>query len=218
MQRTLCEAGHAAAVMSDHPIRNRQPRGFAPEVISESRKESARALAERCEAHATLVSIQFSWGRGLAAWQQRKRKLVFVIGSTAWRCDQTVPQVKGPSYLQPPSAVAGLRLDRQQGLNTDGCRRLLAFRRGARLEEYKLLLFLPIKRFLYICFSSTSITPSALKHEIHTISLISRSSLMDPVVPQEVTTELTQILSNLVLGDNQIRSKYGSYETLRTRL
>lgn len=30
---------------------------------------------------------------------------------------------------------------------------------------------------------------------------------MDPVVPQEVTTELTQILSNLVLGDNQIRSK-----------
>ena len=30
---------------------------------------------------------------------------------------------------------------------------------------------------------------------------------MDSVVPQEVTTELTQILSNLVLGDNQIRSK-----------
>ena len=31
-------------------------------------------------------------------------------------------------------------------------------------------------------------------------------------MPQEVTTELTQILSNLVLGDNQIRSKYEPYE------
>jgi hypothetical protein len=31
---------------------------------------------------------------------------------------------------------------------------------------------------------------------------------MDPVVPQEITAELTQILSNLVLGDNEIRSKY----------
>ena len=30
---------------------------------------------------------------------------------------------------------------------------------------------------------------------------------MDPVVPPQVTTELTQILSNLVLGDNEIRSK-----------
>ncbi|KAK7023689.1 importin subunit beta-3 [Paramarasmius palmivorus] len=29
---------------------------------------------------------------------------------------------------------------------------------------------------------------------------------MDPVVPQEITAELTQILSNLVLGDNEIRS------------
>jgi hypothetical protein len=36
---------------------------------------------------------------------------------------------------------------------------------------------------------------------------------MDPVVPQEVTAELTQILSNLVLGDNQIRSKYESRKT-----
>lgn len=36
---------------------------------------------------------------------------------------------------------------------------------------------------------------------------------MDSVVPQEVTAELTQILSNLVLGDNQIRSKYGSHKT-----
>lgn len=36
---------------------------------------------------------------------------------------------------------------------------------------------------------------------------------MDPVVPQEVTAELTQILSNLVLGDNQIRSKYASRKT-----
>ncbi|KAG7091694.1 hypothetical protein E1B28_010715 [Marasmius oreades] len=29
---------------------------------------------------------------------------------------------------------------------------------------------------------------------------------MDPVVPQEITNELTQILSNLVLGDNEIRA------------
>lgn len=32
---------------------------------------------------------------------------------------------------------------------------------------------------------------------------------MDTIVPPEITAELTQILSNLVLGDNQIRSKYG---------
>ena len=31
---------------------------------------------------------------------------------------------------------------------------------------------------------------------------------MESVVPQEITAELTQILSNLVLGDNDIRSKY----------
>lgn len=31
---------------------------------------------------------------------------------------------------------------------------------------------------------------------------------MDTIVPPEITAELTQILSNLVLGDNQIRSKY----------
>lgn len=31
---------------------------------------------------------------------------------------------------------------------------------------------------------------------------------MDPVVPPEIAAELTQILSNLVLGDNEIRSKY----------
>lgn len=30
---------------------------------------------------------------------------------------------------------------------------------------------------------------------------------MEAVVPQEITTELTQILANLVLGDNKIRSK-----------
>jgi hypothetical protein len=30
---------------------------------------------------------------------------------------------------------------------------------------------------------------------------------MEAVVPAEITTELTQILSNLVLGDNEIRSK-----------
>jgi hypothetical protein len=33
---------------------------------------------------------------------------------------------------------------------------------------------------------------------------------MDPVVPQEITAELTQILSNLVQGDNEIRQKYVS--------
>ena len=31
---------------------------------------------------------------------------------------------------------------------------------------------------------------------------------MDALVPPDVTAELTQILSNLVLGDNEIRSKY----------
>jgi hypothetical protein len=31
---------------------------------------------------------------------------------------------------------------------------------------------------------------------------------MDALVPPDVTSELTQILSNLVLGDNEIRSKY----------
>ncbi len=33
---------------------------------------------------------------------------------------------------------------------------------------------------------------------------------MDALVPPDVTTELTQILSNLVLGDNEIRSKYAT--------
>jgi hypothetical protein len=33
---------------------------------------------------------------------------------------------------------------------------------------------------------------------------------MDALVPPDVTAELTQILSNLVLGDNEIRSKYAS--------
>lgn len=44
---------------------------------------------------------------------------------------------------------------------------------------------------------------------------------MDAVVPPEVTAELTQILSNLVLGDNQIRSKCASITfgmCLRSRL
>lgn len=35
-------------------------------------------------------------------------------------------------------------------------------------------------------------------------------SVMDALVPPDVTAELTQILSNLVLGDNEIRSKYVS--------
>lgn len=41
---------------------------------------------------------------------------------------------------------------------------------------------------------------------------------MEAVVPQEITAELTQILANLVLGDNKIRSKYGfTAVTNRTR-
>lgn len=34
---------------------------------------------------------------------------------------------------------------------------------------------------------------------------------MDSNVPQAVSNELTQILSNLVLGDNEIRSKYAYF-------
>jgi hypothetical protein len=30
---------------------------------------------------------------------------------------------------------------------------------------------------------------------------------MDAVVPSEISSELTQILSNLVLGDNEIRAR-----------
>lgn len=33
---------------------------------------------------------------------------------------------------------------------------------------------------------------------------------MESVVPPQITAELTQILSNLVLGDNEIRSRYVS--------
>jgi hypothetical protein len=33
---------------------------------------------------------------------------------------------------------------------------------------------------------------------------------MDALVPPDVSAELTQILSNLVLGDNEIRSKYAT--------
>jgi hypothetical protein len=36
---------------------------------------------------------------------------------------------------------------------------------------------------------------------------------MDALVPPDVTAELTQILSNLVLGDNEIRSKYATPST-----
>src|SRR5712671_1237636 len=32
--------------------------------------------------------------------------------------------------------------------------------------------------------------------------------MMDALIPPDVTAELTQILSNLVLGDNEIRSKF----------
>jgi len=42
-------------------------------------------------------------------------------------------------------------------------------------------------------------------HSIVAIAL--RIPAMEAVVPQEITTELTQILANLVLGDNKIRSK-----------
>ena len=31
---------------------------------------------------------------------------------------------------------------------------------------------------------------------------------MEAVVPPQVTAELTQILSNLVLGDNELRARY----------
>ena len=90
-------------------------------------------------------------------------------------------------------------------------RRPLAFYRDARVAAgYNLFYF----HRWYTCFSSsTSIAPSVLEHEIHFVSLISPLSSMDSVVPQEVTTELTQILSNLVLGDNQIRSKYDLRKT-----
>lgn len=43
-----------------------------------------------------------------------------------------------------------------------------------------------------------------------TVCFSSRSS-MEPVVPPEVTAELTQILSNLVLGDNDIRTRQLSF-------
>ena len=72
-----------------------------------------------------------------------------------------------------------------------------------------------MKGFLRICFSSSTFTvPPILEHKTHITTLITRLSQMDPVVPQEVTAELTQILSNLVLGDNQIRSKYDPYKIL----
>lgn len=45
-----------------------------------------------------------------------------------------------------------------------------------------------------------------------------RSPYMEAVVPQEITTELTQILANLVLGDNKIRSKYGPTHNVHLRL
>lgn len=41
---------------------------------------------------------------------------------------------------------------------------------------------------------------------------------MEAVVPPEITAELTQILSNLVLGDNDIRQKYVSQLILRVEL
>jgi hypothetical protein len=41
---------------------------------------------------------------------------------------------------------------------------------------------------------------------------------MEAVVPPEITAELTQILSNLVLGDNDIRQKYVSQLVLRVEL
>ena len=41
---------------------------------------------------------------------------------------------------------------------------------------------------------------------------------MEAVVPPEITAELTQILSNLVLGDNDIRQKYVHQSVLRVEL
>ena len=41
---------------------------------------------------------------------------------------------------------------------------------------------------------------------------------MEPLVPPDVTAELTQILSNLVLGDNEIRSKLVSSFSLQCQI
>jgi hypothetical protein len=43
---------------------------------------------------------------------------------------------------------------------------------------------------------------------ILTVLICQSSFAMEAVVPAEITSELTQILSNLVLGDNDIRSRY----------
>jgi hypothetical protein len=43
-----------------------------------------------------------------------------------------------------------------------------------------------------------------------TVTSPARRTPMDALVPPDVTAELTQILSNLVLGDNEIRSKYAT--------
>lgn len=54
------------------------------------------------------------------------------------------------------------------------------------------------------------LAPSRLRSGIQVITDLIHPPLtrMESVVPPEITAELTQILANLVLGDNEIRSKY----------
>ena len=47
-------------------------------------------------------------------------------------------------------------------------------------------------------------------HHRWSITSPAQHTPMDALVPPDVTAELTQILSNLVLGDNEIRSKYAT--------
>jgi hypothetical protein len=57
-------------------------------------------------------------------------------------------------------------------------------------------------------FRLWQIIPYDIDEVSHTnLSLSTRIHHMDFLVPPDVTAELTQILSNLVLGDNEIRSK-----------
>jgi hypothetical protein len=52
--------------------------------------------------------------------------------------------------------------------------------------------------------------PEPLHRQLPPLVVCSTVTPMDALVPPDVTAELTQILSNLVLGDNEIRSKYAT--------
>lgn len=52
-----------------------------------------------------------------------------------------------------------------------------------------------------------AVLSSPLRTTSFPLFLHSPLATMESVVPPEIITELTQILSNLVLGDNEIRSK-----------